>query len=169
MSRVPSGSRERSGYGKSAAVRALLQRVSEAEVTSDGEQLAVQGPGLVVLLGVADDDSASDLHWLVRKIAAMRIFEDPEGKMNLSVKDIAGAVTVVSQFTLCASTKKGNRPSFLGAAPPATAEPLYQEFCLQLESELGQAVGRGRFGADMKVRLTNDGPVTIWLDSQQPE
>lgn len=150
-------------------MRALLQRVSEAEVSSDGEQLAAQGPGLLVLLGVTAEDSPSDLNWLVRKIAAMRIFEDSEGKMNLSVKDIAGAVTVVSQFTLYASTKKGNRPSFLGAAPPAIAEPLYLEFCLQLEKELGQPVGRGRFGADMKVRLTNDGPVTIWLDSQQPD
>lgn len=150
-------------------MRALLQRVSEAEVVSERIVLSQQGPGLLILLGVTATDADSDLHWLVRKISALRIFQDPEGKMNLSVKDIGGEVTVVSQFTLYASTKKGNRPSFLAAAPPAIAAPFYEKFCQQLALEIGKPVGRGRFGADMKVQLVNDGPVTIWLDSQEPE
>jgi D-aminoacyl-tRNA deacylase len=123
----------------------------------------------VVLLGIELKDAEADVDWLVRKIAAMRIFSDEAGKMNLSVKDIAGEVLVISQFTLFASTKKGNRPGFTGAAGPEHAVPLYESFLRKLSVELGQAIASGVFGADMKVSLVNDGPVTIVMDSHQPE
>jgi D-aminoacyl-tRNA deacylase len=150
-------------------MRVVIQRVSEAKVVSDGILTGSIGMGLVVLLGIEPKDAEADVDWLVRKIAAMRIFSDEAGKMNLSVKDIAGEVLVISQFTLFASTKKGNRPGFTGAAGPGHAIPLYESFLRKLSAELGQPVASGIFGADMKVSLVNDGPVTITMDSHQPE
>ena len=150
-------------------MRAILQRVSQAEVRSEGEILASQEAGFLILLGITESDSATDRSWLVRKIAGMRIFEDEDGRMNQSLSDIRGEITVVSQFTLYASTKKGNRPSFLGAAKPEIAEPLYEQFCEELSQTIDRPVGRGRFAAMMEVSLINNGPVTIILDSQRPE
>jgi D-tyrosyl-tRNA(Tyr) deacylase len=150
-------------------MRAILQRVLHASVTVDAKTVAQAGPGLLILLGVQEGDTSDDLSWLVPKIARMRIFSDDEGKMNRSVQEIQGDVIVVSQFTLHASTRKGNRPSFLASAPPPISEPLYQSFCTALEAELGKPVARGIFGADMKVSLTNDGPVTILIDSRLRE
>jgi D-tyrosyl-tRNA(Tyr) deacylase len=150
-------------------MRAILQRVLQASVTVDAKIVAQAGPGLLILLGVQEGDTPDDLSWLVPKIARMRIFSDDEGKMNRSVQEIQGDVIVVSQFTLHASTRKGNRPSFLASAPPPISEPLYQSFCTALEAELGKPVARGIFGADMKVSLTNDGPVTILIDSRLRE
>lgn len=150
-------------------MRVVIQRVSEARVVSDGILTGSIGRGLVVLLGIEHRDSEADVDWLVRKITAMRIFSDEAGKMNLSVKDIEGEVLVVSQFTLFASTKKGNRPGFTGAASPGHAIPLYESFLRKLSTESGQPVASGIFGADMKVSLVNDGPVTIVMDSHQPE
>ncbi|MFT4175804.1 MAG: D-aminoacyl-tRNA deacylase [Luteolibacter sp.] len=150
-------------------MRTILQRSLEASVTVDGIVVSKIGPGLLVLLGIEDGDGNDDIAWLAPKIAQMRIFSDPAGKMNLSVRDIGGEIIVVSQFTLHASTKKGNRPSFLRAAAPGISEPLYEAFCFALEKELGKPVGRGIFGADMKVALVNDGPVTILIDSKNRE
>ncbi|MFT3990451.1 MAG: D-aminoacyl-tRNA deacylase [Luteolibacter sp.] len=150
-------------------MRAVIQRTLEASVTVDGTVVSKIGPGLLVLLGIEDADGNDDIAWLAPKVAQMRIFSDDAGKMNLSVRDIGGEVIVVSQFTLHASTKKGNRPSFLRAAAPGHSEPLYRSFCSALEKELGKPVGRGIFGADMKVSLINDGPVTIPIDSQNRE
>ena len=150
-------------------MRAIIQRVLESSVTIDGEIISSIGPGLLVLLGIEDGDATEDIAWLSAKIAKMRIFSDDEGKMNLSVTDILGEIIVVSQFTLHASTKKGNRPSFLRAAAPAISEPLYEEFCIAMEGELGRPVGRGVFGADMKISLVNDGPVTILIDTRARE
>lgn len=132
----------------------------------DGREVSSIGMGLLILLGIAEGDERADAAWLCAKLVAMRIFSDAEGKMNLSVKDVAGEVMVVSQFTLHAATKKGNRPSFLGAARPEVAEPLYGVFCDLVEQEIGKPVGRGVFGAEMKVNLVNDGPVTILMDSK---
>ena len=145
-------------------MRALVQRVSEAGVTVAGEEIGAIGQGLLVLLGVEIGDRAAEAGLLARKIAALRIFEDDAGKMNLAVREIGGAVLAISQFTLAADLRKGNRPSFIRAAPPEVAEPLYEEFCMRLR-EAGLPVATGRFGAQMAVRLVNDGPVTIWLDS----
>jgi len=150
-------------------MRALLQRVSSASVCADGKIIASIPHGLVILLGIEESDDASDIDWLCGKITRLRIFEDEDGKMNLSIQDTGGEVIVVSQFTLHASTKKGNRPSFLKAAPPAISEPLYHSFCSALENELGRVIGRGIFGADMQVSLVNNGPVTIWIDSRDKE
>ena len=150
-------------------MRAVIQRVLEASVTVDGREISKIGAGLLVLLGVEEGDTAEDRDWLCGKIARMRIFGDEEGKMNLSVLDTGGEIIVVSQFTLHASTKKGNRPSFLKAGAPAVSEPLYGQFCASLEAETGKSVGRGIFGADMKVALVNDGPVTILVDSRARE
>jgi D-tyrosyl-tRNA(Tyr) deacylase len=150
-------------------MRAVIQRVSEASVTIDGKVVSKIGAGLVVLLGIEEPDGMEDVEWLSGKIARMRIFSDAEGKMNQAVTDIGGEIIVVSQFTLHASTKKGNRPSFLKAAAPGISEPLYEKFCEALEGELGIPVGRGIFGADMKVALANDGPVTIVIDSRARE
>ncbi len=150
-------------------MRAILQRVLEASVTVNNLCTARIGGGLLVLLGVEEGDGAEDVAWLCGKIARMRIFADEEGKMNRSVVDAGGGIIVVSQFTLHASTKKGNRPSFLRSAPPAISEPLYETFCAEMERELGNPVGRGIFGADMKVALINDGPVTILIDSRNRE
>jgi D-tyrosyl-tRNA(Tyr) deacylase len=150
-------------------MRVVIQRVGEAKVVSDGILTGSIGMGLVVLLGIEPKDAEADVDWLVRKIASMRIFSDEAGKMNLSVKDISGEILVISQFTLFASTKKGNRPGFTGAAGPGHAMPLYESFLRKLSVELGQAIASGVFGADMKVSLVNDGPVTIVMDSHQPE
>ena len=150
-------------------MRAVIQRVLEASVTIDGECASRIGPGLLILLGLEDGDAAEDVAGLSGKIAKIRIFPDDEGKMNLSVTEAAGEIMVVSQFTLHASTKKGNRPSFLRAAMPGISEPLYGDFCVALEGEIGQPVGRGIFGADMKVALINDGPVTIFVDTRARE
>ena len=150
-------------------MRALLQRVSNASVTIDGTVVSEIGPGFLLLLGIGTGDDQTDIAWLCGKIARMRVFPDEEGKMNRSLADNGGAALVVSQFTLHASTKKGNRPSFLSAAPPELAEPLYETFCTELSAEIGKPVSRGIFGADMQVSLTNDGPVTIWLDSRAKE
>lgn len=150
-------------------MRAVIQRVLEASVKSGGRDLATIGRGLVILLGIEERDEAGDGVWLAAKVAKMRIFADDAGKMNLSVVETGGGVIVVSQFTLHASTQKGNRPSFIRAAAPALSEPLYTAFCAALETELGKPVGRGIFGAEMQVALVNDGPVTILMDTRQRE
>ncbi len=150
-------------------MRAILQRVLESSIEVEGEIVAKIGAGLLVLLGVEEGDAAEDVAWLSGKIAKLRIFADGEGKMNQSVTDAGGEVIVVSQFTLHASTKKGNRPSFLRSAAAAISEPLYEFLCTALEGELGKPVGRGIFGANMKVALVNDGPVTILIDSRARE
>lgn len=150
-------------------MRAVIQRVLEASVEVEGQTVSRIGGGLLVLLGVEEGDTADDVAWLGGKVAKLRIFSDPEGKMNQSVIDADGEIIVVSQFTLHASTKKGNRPSFLKSAAPAVSEPLYEQFCAGLERETAKPVGRGIFGAEMKVALVNDGPVTILIDSRARE
>jgi D-tyrosyl-tRNA(Tyr) deacylase len=150
-------------------MRTVIQRVSEASVTIEGAVKGAIGPGLLILLGIETDDDAGDIDWLCRKISQLRIFSDAEGLMNRSIQDIGGAFLVVSQFTLHASTKKGNRPSYIRAARPEVAIPLYEAFVAQLAAISGLPVATGEFGADMKVRLLNDGPVTIWIDSRQRE
>lgn len=150
-------------------MRAVIQRVLEASVEIDGRAVSRIGGGLLVLLGVEEGDTADDIAWLSGKVAKLRIFSDSEGKMNQSVTESGGEIIVVSQFTLHASTKKGNRPSFLKSATPAISEPLYEQFCAALERETAKPVGRGIFGADMKVALVNDGPVTILIDSRARE
>lgn len=149
-------------------MRAVVQRVSEASVTVDEKVFGQIGQGLLVLLGIADSDEAADLEYLLRKIPALRIFEDEAGKMNLSVDDVAGSLLVVSQFTLIADNAKGNRPSFIRAARPEKAIPIYEDFIAKLRAT-GLKVECGIFGAHMKVRLLNDGPVTILLDSREKE
>lgn len=150
-------------------MRAVIQRVSSASVTIDGSVKSSIGPGLLILLGIGNEDGPEDIEWLVKKIAGLRIFDDDAGVMNRSVIDIAGEALVVSQFTLMASTKKGNRPSYIGAAGHQLAIPLYEQFCAELSSSLGRPVGTGEFGADMKVALLNDGPVTICIDTKNRE
>ena len=150
-------------------MRVLLQRVSEASVTIEGQVKSAIDAGLLVLLGIESADTEEDIEWLCNKIVQLRIFGDEDGKMNRSVLDIDGELLVISQFTLHASTKKGNRPSYIQAARPEVAIPLYEQFLKQLSFRLGKAIGSGEFGADMKVRLLNDGPVTIWIDSKQRE
>lgn len=150
-------------------MRAIVQRVLEASVTVDEQEVSRIGPGLLILLGIEEGDQAEDVIWLAAKLSRMRIFSDDEGKMNCSLLDGGGEAIVVSQFTLHASTKKGNRPSFLRAAPPSISEPLYENFCSAMEVEIGKPVGRGIFGADMKVALVNGGPVTIFIDSRNRE
>lgn len=150
-------------------MRAIIQRSLEASVSISGEIVSSIPFGLVILLGVEDGDNDEDVEWLAGKVVRMRIFSDEEGKMNRSVIEAGGGVIVVSQFTLHASTKKGNRPSFLRAAPPAISEPLYLSFCAAVEKEMGKSVGRGVFGADMQVALVNDGPVTIPIDTRARE
>lgn len=147
-------------------VKAVIQRVSEAHVTVGDNTVSSIGRGLLVLLGVENGDSADDARWLASKIAGLRIFEDDGGNMNLSVMDIGGDIIAVSQFTLLASTAKGKRPSFIRAAAPGIAAPLYETFCTLLENETGKKTGRGIFGAHMKVSLLNDGPVTIIIDTR---
>lgn len=150
-------------------MRAVVQRVSSASVTVEGDVISAMEAGLLVLLGITEEDGTEDIQWLVRKIANLRIFNDADGVMNLSLLDIKGEVIVVSQFTLYAAIKKGNRPSYINAAKPDIAVPLYEAFVLELEKELGKKVGTGVFGADMKVDLVNDGPVTIIMDSKNKE
>ncbi len=150
-------------------MRAVIQRVTEASVKVDGEITGSIGQGLLVLLGIEDADNMEDITWLSNKIVNLRIFNDTAGVMNLSVKDIAGGILLVSQFTLHAATKKGNRPSYIRASKPDIAIPLYEKMIVQLGADLGQAVQTGIFGADMKVALLNDGPVTIWIDTKSKE
>ena len=147
-------------------MRVVIQRVSQASVTIENKINAEIGTGLLVLLGIEEEDSQDDIDWLCGKISRLRIFNDEEGVMNQSLLEVEGDAIVVSQFTLHASTKKGNRPSYIKAARPETAIPLYENFVKELEKELGKKVGTGEFGADMKVALVNDGPVTILIDSR---
>ncbi|HLT65510.1 MAG TPA: D-aminoacyl-tRNA deacylase [Flavobacterium sp.] len=150
-------------------MRVVVQRVNEASVTINNEIVSKIEKGLLVLVGVEDEDTQEDINWLCQKITQLRIFDDENGIMNKSIKDINGDLIIVSQFTLHASTKKGNRPSYIKAAKPDIAIPLYESFVSTMEDYLGKSVGKGRFGADMKVQLINDGPVTIWIDSKNKE
>lgn len=150
-------------------MKAVIQRVSEASVTIEGKKVADISKGLLVLIGIEDASTTEDIQWLTSKIANLRIFGDENGVMNLSVKDIDGEIIVVSQFTLHASTKKGNRPSYIKASKPDVAIPLYESFVKQMEADLGKKVQTGEFGADMKVALINDGPVTIIIDTKNKE
>ncbi|MBR5297561.1 MAG: D-tyrosyl-tRNA(Tyr) deacylase [Parabacteroides sp.] len=150
-------------------MRTLIQRVQHASVTIDGEIKSQIGNGMLVLVGIEDRDTQEDIEWLTKKIANLRIFDDENGVMNRSVIDVAGEVLVVSQFTLHASTKKGNRPSYIHASKPDIAIPMYEAFCTEMGLQIGKEVQTGTFGADMKVELLNDGPVTIWIDSQNKE
>jgi D-tyrosyl-tRNA(Tyr) deacylase len=145
---------------------AVIQRVTEASVTIEGHVHGKIEAGFVVLLGIAQDDTAEDVDWLAGKITGLRVFGDDEGKMNRSLADINGNILLISQFTLHASTKKGNRPSFIEAAPPPVAIPLYEAMIERLQQMTGKKIETGIFGADMKVRLLNDGPVTIIIDSK---
>lgn len=150
-------------------MRVLIQRVSEASVKINGETVSSISSGLLVLLGMEDADTTEDIEWLSAKMVNLRIFDDENGVMNLSVKDKNGEIILVSQFTLHASTKKGNRPSYIRAAKPETAIPLYEKMIQQLAEDLGKPVATGKFGAEMEVSLINDGPVTIWIDSKNRE
>lgn len=150
-------------------MRAVIQRVSASSVVIGGAVKAAIGPGLLVLLAVEETDTAEDIEWLSGKIVRLRIFNDEEGLMNRSVQDVGGGILVVSQFTLFASTKKGNRPSFSRSARPERALPLYEQFLRRLAADFGRPVAAGEFGADMDVSLNNDGPVTIIIDSKNPE
>jgi D-tyrosyl-tRNA(Tyr) deacylase len=150
-------------------MRAVIQRVTKASVTIDGKIHSHIGSGLLVLLGIEDADTGEDIQWLSGKIVNLRIFDDADGVMNESVRDKNGDVILVSQFTLHASTKKGNRPSYIKASKPEVAIPLYEKMIQQLSADLGKPVGTGSFGADMKVELLNDGPVTILIDSKNKE
>ncbi|MGW9685427.1 D-aminoacyl-tRNA deacylase [Flagellimonas sp. 2504JD1-5] len=150
-------------------MRAVIQRVSKASVTVGGKIISNIDHGLLVLLGIEDSDNKEDIKWLSNKIVNLRIFNDDEGVMNRSVQDINGDVIVVSQFTLHALTKKGNRPSYIKASKPDVAIPIYEDFVQQIEQSLGKKVGTGIFGADMKVDLLNDGPVTIFIDTKNRE
>jgi D-tyrosyl-tRNA(Tyr) deacylase len=150
-------------------LKVVIQRVSEASVTIDSQIVAQIYQGLLILVGIESEDNLEDINWLVSKIVYLRIYGDENKVMNLSVKDIDGEIIVVSQFTLHALTKKGNRPSYIKAAKPEIAIPLYEKFIQLLELELGKSVQTGQFGADMKVALVNDGPVTIIIDSKNKE
>jgi D-tyrosyl-tRNA(Tyr) deacylase len=150
-------------------MRAVIQRVTEASVTINGQIKSSIGTGLLVLAGIEDADDKSDIEWLSAKIVSLRIFNDHEGVMNLSLKDTGGDILIVSQFTLHASTKKGNRPSYIKASKPDTAIPLYNKLIAQLTMDLGKEIFTGEFGADMKVHLLNDGPVTIVIDTKMKE
>lgn len=150
-------------------MRVVLQRVSKASVSIEDKIVAEIGKGLLILVGIEDDDTQEDIDWLSAKITQLRIFDDENGVMNLSVKDIDGEILIVSQFTLHASTKKGNRPSYIRASKPDFAIPMYEKFIEAIENALGRKVGTGRFGAMMDVALINDGPVTIIIDSKQKD
>lgn len=150
-------------------MRLLIQRVTEASVTIDKKVKSAIGNGLLILVGIENEDNQTDIEWLTRKLLNLRIFNDENGVMNKSVRDINGDLLIISQFTLHASTKKGNRPSYIKAAKPDIAIPLYEQFVQHVEKEFGKTVGTGEFGADMKVALLNDGPVTIWIDSKHKE
>jgi len=150
-------------------MRAVIQRVSRASVAVEGTVISSIKSGLLILLGIEEADDSTDIEWLTQKITSLRILDDAEGRMNLSLRDTGRRALVVSQFTLHASTRKGNRPSFIRAAPPAHSKPLYDQFCTALSAHLGQQVERGRFGATMDVTLVNNGPVTIIIDSRKRE
>src|SRR5687768_666463 len=150
-------------------MRAVIQRVSRASVEINGSIHSQIGNGLLVLLGIEDADSLDDIEWLSIKIVNLRIFSDEQGVMNISIQDIQGEILLVSQFTLHASTKKGNRPSYIKASKPEIAVPLYEKMIKQLSNDLGQPIKTGEFGADMKIELLNDGPVTIVIDSKNRE
>ncbi|MBC5775322.1 D-tyrosyl-tRNA(Tyr) deacylase [Pontibacter sp. KCTC 32443] len=150
-------------------MRVVVQRVTQASVTINNQIKGEIGLGLLVLAGFTPTDTDEDLKWTAGKVAQLRIFSDADDKMNLSLQDVQGDMLVISQFTLFANTKKGNRPSYINAAPPAIAIPLYEQFIVFLEAALGKKVQTGEFGADMKVALLNDGPVTITIDSQNKE
>lgn len=150
-------------------MRTVIQRVCHASVTIEGQVKSKIDQGLLILVGVEDSDTQEDVNWLAQKIAALRIFDDADGVMNLSLSDIGGEALVVSQFTLWASYKKGNRPSYIRASRPDKAIPMYEAFCARLSEVLGRPVGTGEFGADMKVELLNDGPVTICMDTHNKE
>ena len=150
-------------------MRVLIQRTKHASVTIEGRCKSAIKQGLLVLVGIEDSDGKEDIEWLCKKIVNLRIFDDENGVMNRSVVDIDGEILVVSQFTLHASTKKGNRPSYIRGSKPEIAIPLYEAFCKELSLSLGKEVGTGEFGADMKVELLNDGPVTIWMDTKNKE
>lgn len=150
-------------------MRAVLQRVNEASVNVDSKEISRIGPGMLVLLGIEDSDTDEDIEWLTGKISRLRIFDDSEGVMNLSVQDVGGEILVVSQFTLHASTKKGNRPSYIRASRPDIAIPLYEKFKLKLAADSGISIQSGEFGAYMQISLVNDGPVTIIIDTKNRE
>jgi len=150
-------------------MRTVIQRVTEASVKVDGKITGAIKEGLLILVGVEDADTQEDIDWLVKKIVGLRIFNDENGVMNLSFQDVGGGLLVVSQFTLMASTKKGNRPSYIRASKGEYAQPMYDKFCQALEKESGKKVEKGIFGADMKVSLLNDGPVTIIMDTKNKE
>jgi D-tyrosyl-tRNA(Tyr) deacylase len=150
-------------------MRVVIQRVKKASVEINGQKKAEIGQGLLILLGIEQADTEEDVTWLIHKIGGLRIFDDQQGIMNCSIKDIGGNILVVSQFTLMASYKKGNRPSWIRAATHEIAIPLYEEFCKKMSEELGKEIGTGTFGADMKVELINDGPVTICMDTKNKE
>ena len=150
-------------------MRAVIQRVAHASVTIEGAVKSEIGQGFLILLGVCDEDTMEDVDWLVKKVANLRVFDDEQGVMNLSIQDVGGNALVVSQFTLFASYKKGNRPSWFKAGSHEHSIPLYEAFCRQLSEAIGKAVGTGEFGADMKVELLNDGPVTICMDTKNKE
>ncbi|MCK5820795.1 MAG: D-tyrosyl-tRNA(Tyr) deacylase [Bacteroidales bacterium] len=147
-------------------MRALIQRVKQASVEVEKELIASIGQGLLILIGIEEEDGSDDIEWLCNKICGLRIFDDNQGVMNLSVKDINGEIIAVSQFTLHARVKKGFRPSYIDAAPPDIAIPLYEQFVRQIETVLGKKIGTGEFGAEMQVSLINDGPVTIFIDTK---
>ena len=150
-------------------MRLLIQRVLNASVTIDGREHSRIGKGLLVLVGIENSDTQEDIDWLTGKLLRLRIFDDENGVMNLDVQQTEGEIMVVSQFTLFASTKKGNRPSYIRSAPEAISRPMYEKFVAAVEAASGKKVATGEFGADMKVALTNDGPVTIWIDSHNKE
>lgn len=146
-------------------MKAVIQRVSRASVAIEGEYVGAIGPGMVILFCVVEGDEESALDFMVRKCTSLRIFDDEKGVMNRSILDVGGEVLIVSQFTLAASVKKGNRPSYVAAAPPKIAVPIYEKFCRRMEETLGRPIPTGRFGADMQVELVNNGPVTIIIDT----
>ena len=150
-------------------MRIVIQRVAEASVKVEGRVVGAIGRGLLVLLGIEDSDGLEDIQWLSNKIVQIRVFDDANGVMNLGIKEVAGDILLISQFTLHASTKKGNRPSYIKASKPEMAIPLYEQMIKQLETDLGKKIQTGIFGADMKVALLNDGPVTICMDSKNRE
>lgn len=150
-------------------MRLLIQRVREASVTIEGEVRSQIGQGLLVLVGIEEADGDEDIEWLAGKLLRLRIFDDEQGVMNLDVRQVGGELLIVSQFTLFASTRKGNRPSYIRSAGEAISRPLYERFVRRVEELSGRAVGTGEFGADMQVALVNDGPVTIWIDSRNRE
>lgn len=150
-------------------MRIIIQRVSHASVTIEGKLKSSIGKGYLILLGIGDDDTTGDVEWLVKKVVGLRIFDDENGVMNRSIEEVNGDIIVVSQFTLMASYKKGNRPSWIHAAKHEVSVPLYEAFCRDLSDALGKDIGTGEFGAEMKVELLNDGPVTISMDTKNKE